>query len=66
MRGEQTEPSRLRPHSCHSHVRVYLHEHVIDDEKQVYDLGSHDEDKETPSGLVETDTLQLAVELKRP
>lgn len=45
-------------------VSFYLQEHVIDNEKQVYDLSSHNEDVKTSGWLVKTNTVQLTVELK--
>ncbi len=43
---------------------VYLQKHVVEDEKQIYDLSSHNEDVKTTSWFVKTNTLQLTVELK--
>lgn len=45
-------------------VGVYLQEHVVEDEKQIYDLGSHNKDVKTTGRLVEPNTLQLADELE--
>lgn len=44
---------------------VYLLEHVVDDEKQIYDLGSNDKDVEAAWWLVEANALQLADKLER-
>lgn len=46
-------------------VGVYLQEHVVEDEKQIYDLSSHNKDVKTAGRLVEPNALQLADELER-
>lgn len=45
-------------------VRVYLQEHVIEDEKHIYDLSGQNEDVKTAGWLVKPNTLQLTAELK--
>lgn len=53
--------------SCKNSVEfpTYLLEHIVDDEKQIYDLGSNNEDVEAAWRLVEADALQLAGKLER-
>lgn len=46
-------------------VGVYLQEHVVEDEKQIYDLSSRNKDVKTTGRLVEPNALQLADELER-
>lgn len=46
-------------------VGVYLQEHVVEDEKQIYDLSSHNKDVKTAGRRVKPNALQLADELER-
>lgn len=43
---------------------IYLLEHIVDDEKQICDLGSNDKDVEAAGRLVEANALQLADKLE--
>lgn len=45
---------------------VYLQEHGVEDEQKVEDFDSEDEELKAARGLVQTEALQIAAELKRP